>query len=98
MLDLAPDCGARIQEIYDKELLDATQSPHGVESVMSVSVRMSGLVQSLEEEHCEKIIVLVSHADPLQILSAPFYGVAPNKHSTCLPWIDNCDIRELGAA
>ena len=95
MLNLAPDCGLKIQEIYDKEILDATQSPYGAECIMEVVLRMSRLVQNLEEENNEKIIILVSHADPLQILTAPLFGVAPNEHSKSLPWFDNCDIREL---
>ena len=94
-INLTAHCGVKIQEIYDRELLDPTQTLYGSESVRSVSLRMTRLVQGLEEENCEKIIVLVSHADPLQMLSAPLFGVAPNQHSKHVPWINNCDIREL---
>ena len=82
------------QKIWDLDPEDPTHSTYGNESVMDVVTRTSKLLQSLDEEFSNRIILLVSHGDVIQILSTLFYGVPPSKHHT-LPYIGNCEIREV---
>ena len=73
---------------------DPAHTKYGNESVMSIVVRMSRLVKQLDEEYEDKILLLVSHMDPLQILMTTFLGISPSEHRS-LPYLGNCNIREL---
>jgi len=81
----------RISEL-DKD--DPAHTKYGNESVMSVVLRTSRLVKKLDEEYEDKILLLVSHMDPLQILTTTFHGISPSEHRS-LPYLGNCNIREL---
>ena len=54
-------------KVWPLDQLDALNSRHGVESVQDVCARCLSLVHSIENEFQNKIIVLSSHADTLQI-------------------------------
>ena len=85
---------ANYQKVWDVDVVDPTHTDFGNESVMDVVMRTSRLLQSLDDEFTDRIIILVSHGDTLQILSTLFFGCSPPEHRT-LPNLDNCDIREL---
>lgn len=73
---------------------DPTHTKYGNESVMAVVLRVSRLVKALDEDYKNKIILLVSHMDPLQILTTIFLGMSPGEHRS-LPELGNCNIKEL---
>ena len=73
---------------------DPTHTKYGNESVMAVVLRTSRLVKTLDEDYKDKIIILVSHMDPLQILATTFLGMSPGEHRS-LPFLGNCSIKEL---
>lgn len=83
-----------VYETWKNDARDAVSSQNGVESVMSVLSRTSRLVKQLEETYANKIIILVSHGDPLRILLAGFTNVDPGQHVT-IQHFDNAEIREL---
>ena len=82
------------QKVWDFDAHDPEHTEYGNESVMEVALRTSRLLRSLEEEYQDRIIVLVSHGDTLQILSALFFGVGPNEHRT-IPDLAPSQVREL---
>ena len=86
--------GSNYHKVWEMDAIDPTHSKYGNESVMDVVLRTSRLVQSLDDEFQDHLILLVSHGDTLQILSALFSGVGPSEHRT-LPDLDNCEVREL---
>ena len=81
-------------KIWELDAQDPEHTVFGNEAVMQVALRTSHLLQSLEEEYEGRILVLVSHGDPLQILSALFSGVGPNEHRT-IPHLAPSQVREL---
>ena len=81
-------------KIWELDSQDPEHTVYGNEAVMEVVLRTSRLLQSLEEEYEGRILVLVSHGDPLQILSALFGGVGPNELRT-IPHLAPSQVREL---
>ena len=73
---------------------DPTHTLNGCESVMSVVLRMSRVVQKLDSEADEAIYILVSHGDPLCLLCMAFQGLAPNERSKA-PMLDNAGVMEM---
>lgn len=83
-----------IKQMWGLDELDPTHTENDVESVMTMALRTSRLVQSLDKENINKVIILVSHGDPSQCLHAIFMGKNPNEFRT-YPGIKNCEIRQL---
>lgn len=81
--------------VFRRDYEDPTHKDNGCESLMEMVMRLSRLVQSLDEEYTDKIILLVSHGDPVLTLFAVSSGVQPNERWTRLPHFTNCDLREL---
>ena len=81
--------------VFKRDYEDPTHKDNGCESLMEMVLRLSRLLQSLDEEYTDKILLLVSHGDPLLTLFAVSSGVPPNERWTSLPHFANCDIREL---
>ena len=81
--------------IFKRDYEDPTHKDNGCESLMEMVLRLSRLLQSLDEEFSGRIIVLVSHGDPLIALFAVCSGVPPNERWTRVPRFNNCDVREL---
>ena len=85
---------------YQKVWNHDSQNPHHsefkCESVMDVFSRTRTLIEGLEEEFYlkEKLVVLVSHGDTLQITLTTYAGVAPQFHRS-LCHLGNGDVREL---
>ena len=68
---------------------------NGCESLTEMVLRLSRFLLSLDEEFSDRILVLVSHGDPLIALFAVCSGVPPNERWTRVPHFNNCDVREL---
>lgn len=81
--------------VFEQDYIDPTHKLSGCESVTEMVLRMSRLVNDLDKEFNERIIILVSHGDPLLTLWAIFQGVPPNERLHHLKGFGNCDIREL---
>lgn len=98
-LDLKVMNEAMSPSIYDTwkdDETDISSAKYNVESVVSIATRMSSVVKSINQEFEGKIIVLVSHQDPLHILYSLFIGLPLSMHRNKQdPPIGNCDIREL---
>ena len=65
--------------IFKRDYEDPTHKDNGCESLMEMVLRLSRLLQSLDEEFDDKILLLVSHGDPLLALFAVCSGVPPNE-------------------
>jgi broad specificity phosphatase PhoE len=85
---------ANYQKVWDVDSRDPQHTECGCESVASVVLRTSRLLQRLDRECKDKAILLVSHGDTLQILSTLFLGIPPNHHKT-LPNLLPATVREL---
>ena len=90
--DMGP--GDIVAEMWSKDAIDPTHKYNGVESVMEMVLRMSRLVQQLDNEFKDRIVILCSHGDPCQILHTVFIGLPPNEFRS-QPDFKNCEIREL---
>ena len=91
-----PDIKPSIFDVWEDDETDESCSQYNAECVLSVAKRMSAVVESLNQEFEGKILVLVSHQDPLHILNALFTGIPLAMHrKQQIPPIGNCDIREL---
>ena len=62
---------------------------------MEMVVRVTRVLQKLDEEYSDEIVVLVSHGDPLQVFWAICKGVPPNERFACLNGYRNCEVREF---
>ena len=68
---------------------------HNAECVAAIASRMSSVVKAANKEFKGKVVIFVSHQDPLHILDSLFIGLPLSKHRRHVPPIGNCDIREL---
>ena len=83
--------------VFAHDESDPTHSYSGCESVMSVVLRMSKVVQRLDSEEDNMVFILVSHGDPLSLLSMVFLGLAPNERGKA-PMLGNGGIMEMKEA
>ena len=82
--------------IFELDYTDPTHTEYGCESLMNCVIRMSRVLASVNEEFENRIIVLVSHGDPLHVLWAVITGVPPSERMNgAFPLFDNCDFREV---
>ena len=81
-------------EYYKEDARDAVNTQHGIESITNILIRTSGLIKRLEETYTDKVIILVSHGDPLRILLAGFAKVELTQNGT-IPSFSNGEVREL---
>ena len=85
-----------IFDVWEDDEKNVSCANYNVESVECVAVRMSAAVKAVNQEFEDKVIVLVSHQDPLHILNSLFIGLPlPMHRKKQIPPIGNCDIREL---
>lgn len=84
-------------EVWGRDTDDPNHNCYGAESVNEVLERTIGrLLIDLEGRHTGEKILLVSHADPLQIMQAWFRGIVPRLHRVLLRW-EPSEIRRLNA-
>ncbi len=81
-------------EIWRLDREDPSHETGGVESALSVSHRVSALVNELEHEASGTVYLLVAHGDPLQILQAVFHGLDVGRHRE-IEHLETAEIREL---
>ena len=90
------DMSPSICDTWKDDETSVSSAKYNVESVLSIATRMSSVVKSVNQEFEGKVIVLVSHQDPLHILYSLFIGLPLAMHRKKQdPPIGNCDIREL---
>eukprot|EP00607_Mallomonas_marina_P009467 CAMPEP_0182420418 /NCGR_PEP_ID=MMETSP1167-20130531/5211_1 /TAXON_ID=2988 /ORGANISM="Mallomonas Sp, Strain CCMP3275" /LENGTH=190 /DNA_ID=CAMNT_0024596343 /DNA_START=410 /DNA_END=982 /DNA_ORIENTATION=+ len=68
-------------QVWPVDSIDAQNTRQGVESVSAVISRVSRLIKKLESIHENKIFILTSHADTLQITQTYLAGEDPRKFS-----------------
>ncbi|MDD1779777.1 histidine phosphatase family protein [Enterovibrio sp. ZSDZ35] len=81
-------------EVWEKDALDSTQEERGVESTMNVRARALAAIADLERLYTDKVILLVSHGDTLQILSSAFHNIESGSHRS-LPHHETGEIKIL---
>lgn len=83
----------KYQLVWESDRLGPDQSVFGCETIRGMVQRVFGLMSDLEQQHQDRTIVLVSHADTI---------VAANKHIVHngfegeVPYIGNAEIRAAG--
>jgi probable phosphoglycerate mutase len=83
-------------EVWDRDSKSATHTYRGAESLCSVANREMKALQGLESVMAGRVIVLVGHADPLNILKAAPWGQPLRSHRKALS-IENAEIQPLTA-
>ena len=86
-----------IYQLWKDDEEDVSSAEHGVECVAAVAARMSSVVRAANKEFSGKVVILVSHQDPLHILDSLFIGLPLAQHKKHDPPIGNCNIRQLTA-
>ncbi len=82
------------EEVWKRDSEDPDQTVSGVESVNSVLKRATNFVETLNQQHTNKTILLVAHGDILQILLTTFAGKDGSQHRS-IPHLDTAEIRQL---
>ena len=77
-----------------REGIEALISRYGCERAEAVQTRVAKVIRYMEEEKQRKTLVLVSHADPIQVLMAAFAGLDISEHKRIAP-LDYAEIAEL---
>jgi broad specificity phosphatase PhoE len=80
-------------KVWPVDLVDSENTRYGVESVAQVCERVLRVISKLEERYENKVCVLTSHADTLQIAQTLFSGEDPRYFSQHR--FKNCEAREL---
>ncbi len=86
-------------DAYHETLLrdeeDPAHTDNGVESVTSMVIRMTHVVNDVEKEFKDKVVVIVSHGDPLLTLYAVSHCESPCERAKKFSFFKNCDVREI---
>lgn len=85
------------QKVWDFDKVSANHREHNVESINAVLDRTTSLITDLEQRYENKVILLVSHGDTLQILQAGFQKINPTKHRS-LQYLETAEIRRMQLA
>ncbi len=80
--------------LWKREGIEALISRYGCERAKAVQDRVVKVIRYLEEEKQRKTLVLVSHADPIQVLMAAFAGLDLSEHKRIAP-LDYAEVAEL---
>ena len=80
--------------LLKREGIEALINRYGCERAEAVQYRVVKVIRYLEEEKQRKTLVLVSHADPIQVLMAAFAGLDLNEHKRIAP-LDYAEVVEL---
>ncbi len=83
-------------EIWQQDAIDPTHRLGNSESALNVRNRLVDLVRSIEAEMQGLTVLLVSHADPLQMLQTAFLGIDVSLHRSVDSWT-TAEIRPLVA-
>jgi len=77
------------EKLREADLNDPFTPPYSAESVGQMHERLSALMSNLESEYQGKMIIMVTHCDPIQVLEVLFTRSSPSHYS---------EIKELGMA
>jgi probable phosphoglycerate mutase len=80
--------------VWAADETDPCHADGNVEPAAAVLDRATAFIAQLERRHCGRDVLLVSHADTLQILQAALSGVDPSRHRS-LPQLATAEIRRL---
>jgi glucosyl-3-phosphoglycerate phosphatase len=80
--------------VWAADETDPGHADGNVEPAAAVLDRATAFIAQLERRHCGRDILLVSHADTLQILQAGLSGADPSRHRS-LPHLATAEIRQL---
>lgn len=92
-LELGPV--SSVHEMWKNDEMDPTAANNGVESVSSMTLRLTRVIKDYDTGCEDLVIVLVSHGDPCQCLHSFFIGLPPNEFRASGRGYGNCEIREL---
>ncbi len=81
---------------WASDLLSDTETEFNVESSHQVCQRMLEMILALENQYNNETILLVSHGDPLQILSTAFHSIPSNFHRN-IPHHETAEIKLLAS-
>lgn len=81
-------------KVWEEDKANPNSKKYEVESANELLKRMTSIIPDLENKHSGKKILLVSHADPLQLLNVGFLKVSASEHCK-LKFFENAEIREL---
>lgn len=88
---------ALYHEVWRRDALNATHTYRGVESLCATAERGLGLMAELERAMAGRAIVLVGHADPINVLKAALSGRPLRSHRKAFS-ISNAEIQSLPTA
>lgn len=80
--------------VWAADETDPGQADGNVEPASAVLDRATAFIAQLEQRHCGRDILLVSHGDTLQILQAGLSSVDLSRHRS-LPHLATAEIRQL---
>ena len=81
--------------IRENERVNPTERVRGCEPVPEMVVRVMRVLKTIEEEYTDKIVVIISHSNPLQVLWAICNRVSPTERFKDLKHFKNCEVREF---
>ncbi len=71
--------------ILEQEGIEALISRYGCEPAESVRYRVTGVISELEDSNQYKTVILVSHADPIQVLMVAFASLESSEYERVQP-------------
>jgi probable phosphoglycerate mutase len=80
-------------KVWPIDQKDSENSRYGVESVADVCKRVLNVIEDCEKKHQDKILIMTSHADTLQVLNTLFSAEDPRMFAAHR--FKNCEVREL---
>lgn len=83
--DLEGRSSSLYQQVWDLDIQGSERKAWNCESPLEVQKRVVSLLEELEKEWENKILLLVSHGDSLQILQSWFQGIPPGEHRSIPP-------------
>lgn len=81
-------------DVWERDAVDATHRYRGVESLCQVAERQLQVISELEKIFARRTIVLVGHADPINVLKAALWGESLRSHRK-VHSIKNAEIQSL---
>ncbi len=81
--------------ILENDRVNPTKRVHGCEPVPEMVVRVMRVLKTIEEEYTDKIVVIISHSNPLHVLWAMCNRVSSTERFKDLKHFKNCEVREF---